>query len=128
MVPGMGLSVSAGLFQGVMGNEWIALAVFHGITAADSGRRLMADAVSVYLPGSDSLRWTSHRQPEFSPRRFAITEKSPITLPLKWIRHVSYVFDKLKSTGDGGNDPWRIGITLESKQLPTLSRRIITIS
>lgn len=52
----MGLSVSAGLFQGVMGNEWIALAVFHGITAADSGRRLMADAVSLYLGGSDSLR------------------------------------------------------------------------
>lgn len=40
----MGLSVSAEPFQGVMGNEWIALPVFHGITAADSGWRLMANA------------------------------------------------------------------------------------
>lgn len=34
VTPEMGLSVSAELFGGVMGNEWIALAVFHGITSA----------------------------------------------------------------------------------------------
>lgn len=32
----MGLWVSAGSFQGVMANEWIRLAVFHGFTTADS--------------------------------------------------------------------------------------------
>lgn len=77
----MGLSVSAELFQGVMGNEWIESAVFHGITAADSGRRLMADA-SLYLWGSSSLCCTSPRQPSLVSSLFAITEESGTQIAL----------------------------------------------
>lgn len=71
----MGLSVSVELFQGVMGNEWIESAVFHGITATDSGRRLMADA-SLYLWGSNSLYCTLPRQPSLVSSLFAITVES----------------------------------------------------